>query len=149
MLDAAAVSARRIASGTLGASDLHWSGVSSSTLPNELYGVYIPLLVDGGSLQLGVLGSGDVCARLAASLLANTEGGVAGDEDIFDAIGEVTNLIAGDFKVLLAEQINVRVGLPLAMRGRVFPLGGSQSIQGRLTLDGNELWLAMTGPKNR
>jgi CheY-specific phosphatase CheX len=66
---------------------------------------------------------------------------------VFDAVGEITNLIAGQFKVLLADQINVRVGVPLAMKGRVFMLGGSRALHGMLNVDQRAVWLVVTGTK--
>src|SRR6187549_2296963 len=109
-LDAAAVSAREIAGGTLGASQTDWAGASSSALPGDLWGVYIPLLTEGFSLQLGVLGTRDVCAGLARALLGDLDGdSVSSDEDVFDAVGEITNMVAGNVKVLLADRANIRV----------------------------------------
>ena len=149
-LDAAAVSAREIAGGPLGASQLDWAGASSAALPGDLWGVYIPLLTEGFALQLGVLGTRDVCAGLARALLGDLDGdSVSSDEDVFDAVGEITNLIAGNVKVLLADRANIRVGVPLAMRGRVLPLGGSRSIHGSLAVDQKDVWLVMTGTATR
>jgi hypothetical protein len=110
-------------------------------------GIYIPLIVDGVALQLGVLGSRDVCVTFAQTLLAGTDEALDSDTDLFDAMGEIANLIAGNFKVLLADRFRVRVGLPLALKGRVIPLGGSQSLHGSMNVDGREMWLVMTGPK--
>jgi hypothetical protein len=149
-LDAAAVSAREIAGGTLGASQLVWDGPSKAALPGDLWGVYIPLLTDAFALQLGVLGTRDVCASLARALLGDMDGdSVSSDEDVFDAVGEVTNLIAGNVKMLLSDKVNIRVGVPLAMRGRVFPLGSSQSSHGSLAVDQQDVWLVMTGTAMR
>lgn len=144
-LDSAALAAREMASGALGASELAWSGPSDRPLPGDLCGIYIPLMMDGVALQLGVLATRDVCGALASALLGGDD--VQSDEDVFDAVGEVTNLIAGQFKVLLADQINVRVGIPLAMKGRVFMLGGSRSVHGMLSVDGRAVWLVVTGTK--
>lgn len=149
-LEAAAVAAREITGGPLGASRTEWAGASTAALPGDLWGVYIPLLTEGYALQLGVLGTRDVCARLAGALLGDLDGGsVSSDEDVFDAVGEITNMVAGNVKVLLAEKANIRVGVPLAMRGRVFPLGGSQSLHGSLVVDGEQVWLVVTGTATR
>jgi hypothetical protein len=145
-LESAALAAREIAGGALGASELDWSGLSREALPGNLCGIYIPLMMDGVALQLGVLATRDVCAALASALLGG-EDVPESDEDVFDAVGEIANLIAGQFKVLLADQINVRVGVPLAMKGRVFMLGGSQSIHGMLSIDQRPVWLVVTGTR--
>jgi hypothetical protein len=149
LLDAAAVAARQIATGPLGASDPKWSGASGGPLPKDMCGIYIPLIADGMALQLGVLAAREVCVALGKALLAGTEEPLDSDADLFDAMGEIANLIAGDFKVLLADRVSVRVGLPLALRGRVIPLGGSQSVHGSLNVGGNDVWLGVTGPKMR
>ncbi len=148
-LDAAALSARQVASSALGATELSWSGVSSRPLPDGLSGIYIPLLTDGLALQLGVLASREVCATLACALIGADEVDVESDADVFDALGEIVNLIAGDFKFRLTNEVKISVGVPLAMNGRVFPLGGSVSIHGSLQLGPSELWLVMTGSKTR
>jgi hypothetical protein len=144
-LESTADAAREIAGSALGASALDWSGASNEALPGNLCGIYIPLMMDGVALQLGVLATRDVCGALASALLGGDD--VQSDEDVFDAVGEITNLIAGQFKVLLADQINVRVGVPLAMKGRVFMLGGSRSIHGVLNVDQRPVWLVVTGTK--
>jgi hypothetical protein len=144
-LESTADAAREIAGSALGASALDWSGASNEALPGNLCGIYIPLMMEGVALQLGVLATRDVCGALASALLGGDD--VQSDEDVFDAVGEITNLIAGQFKVLLADQINVRVGVPLAMKGRVFMLGGSRSIHGVLNVDQRPVWLVVTGTK--
>lgn len=144
-LEAAAASARKIASDVLGAGDVSWSGASRELLPQDLCGIYIPLMVDGAALQLGVLARRDVCGALASALLGGDE--VTSEEDVFDAVGEISNLIAGELKSQLVEQVNVRVGVPLAMKGRVFILCGSQSVYGQLTFDARPVWLVITGSK--
>ncbi|HTV19767.1 MAG TPA: chemotaxis protein CheX [Polyangiaceae bacterium] len=147
-LESAAVAAQQIASEALAARELHWSGLTRDPLPGDVCGIYIPLMMDGIALQLGVLATRDVCAALASALLGGDEP-MESDEDVFDAVGEIANLIAGTFKVLLADQLNVRVGVPLAMKGRVITLGGSQSLHGVLAIDQRSVWLAMAGTKTR
>jgi hypothetical protein len=148
-LDAAATSAQEIASGALGMANTRWEGRSAVAMPKDLCGVYIPLLTDGYALQLGLLAPRDTCTHLARSLLGDMEGDAAveSDSDVFDAMGEITNLIAGQLKVLLAQKVAVRVGVPLAIRGRVVPLGGSKSIHGELHLDQGNTWLVMSGSR--
>ena len=67
--------------------------------------------------------------------------------ETLDAVGEVTNLVAGGVKVRVAGRANVSVGLPLALRGKVFPSTGSQSIHGVMCLDDADVWLLLTGTK--
>jgi Chemotaxis phosphatase CheX len=140
-LEAAASSARRIASEALGASQVKWVNSPDVELPGDLCGVFIPLITDHHSLQLGVLGTRAVCSKLASALLGEP---VESDEDVLDAVGEVTNLIAGNVKADFAENANLRLGLPLAVFGRVVSLGATHYTHGVLTVDGNDVCLVMT-----
>src|SRR5262245_6019228 len=146
-LEAAAVSAQQIARKVLAARELAWSGLSRDPMPGSVCGIYVPLMMDGSALQLGVLGRREVCAGLASALLGESEPPTLG-EGVFDGVGEIANLIAGNFKLLLADQIDVQVGIPLATKGRVIALGGSHSIHGVLTIDQLAVWLVITGPKS-
>lgn len=149
-LEAAADSARELATGTLAASSTAWEALSHPVLPDDLCGVYIPLLNGHLALQLGLLAHRDVCSHLARALL-----GMAPDEpldseaDVFDAVGEVTNLVAGGLKARMSDHTDVSLGVPLAIQGRVFPSSGSQSVQGILHIDANAVWLVMTSTSGR
>jgi hypothetical protein len=140
-LEAAATSAQRIANEALGAEQVSWVSSPEIEMPSDLCGVFIPLITDDYALQLGVLGTRAVCSSLAASLLGEA---MESDEDVFDAVGEVTNLIAGNVKVYLAEKTNVRLGLPLAVFGRVASVGSKNSTHGILTVDDYHICLIMT-----
>ena len=150
-LDAAAASARDVGVSALGMSESKWSRPSRDKLPGSLCGIYIPLITDALALQLGVLATREVCGNLASRLISGGEAGepLESDSDVFDAVGEVTNLIAGNVKVLLADQVQVRVGVPLALSGRVIPLGASQTVYGNLELDDSSVWLMITGTRSR
>jgi chemotaxis protein CheX len=140
-LEAAATSAQRIASEALGAEQVSWVSSPEVEMPSDLCGVFIPLITDDYALQLGVLGTRAVCSKLASSLLGEP---MENDEDVFDAVGEVTNLIAGNVKVYLSETTNVRLGLPLAVFGRVASVGSKHSTHGVLTVDDSAVCLVMT-----
>lgn len=145
-LSAAADSTREIAQGPLGIVTAVWREGSALPVPDDLYGVYIPLSSDGLALQFGLLAERRVCAKLASALIGLTaDESLDSDEDVFDAVGEVTNLVAGGIKVRVAGRVNVSVGLPLALRGKVFPSTGSQSIHGVMCLDEADVWLVLTG----
>jgi hypothetical protein len=145
-LEAAADASQEIATGPLGATATSWRECSNEALPGDLCGVYIPLISDDLALQFGMLASRDVCIELARSLLGMTADEELGsDEDIFDAVGEVSNLVAGGVKVRLADRCNVNLGVPLALQGRVFPASGSRSAQGVVRVGDSDVWLVMTG----
>jgi hypothetical protein len=140
-LEAAATSAQQIASEALGASQVKWVNSDGVELPSDLYGVFIPLITEGYALQLGVLGTRAVCSKLASALIGEP---MESDEDVFDAVGEVTNLIAGNVKAACSGQTNLRLGLPLAVFGSLVSLGTAQSTHGVLTVDDSDVCLVMT-----
>ena len=145
-MESVAASAREVASSALGATELGWAGPSAQAPPDELCGIYIPLSMDGVALQLGVLATRDVYAALARALIGGDDL-MDSDDDVFDAVGEITNLIAGGLEVSLGDRANVRLGVPLAMKGRAISPGGTQSIHGVLRIDGGDVWLVLTGAR--
>jgi hypothetical protein len=145
-MNLAADAATEIATGALGAESVEWRHPSGVVLPSDLCGVYIPLLGDGFSVQLGVLGRRDVCTQLAKSLLGmGPEESLDGDADVFDAVGEVTNMVAGGVKVRAAGHTNVTLGLPLALTGTGFPMSGAAFEHGLMQMDDREVWLVVAG----
>ena len=142
----AADSAAEIAAGALGMGSVRWQHPSGASLPPDLYGVYIPMLTDGGAVQLGLLGRRDVCAQLAKSLLGmGPDEALESDSDVFDAVGEVTNMVAGGVKVRAAARLDVKLGLPLALSGSIFPLAGAAFEHGLMRMDENDVWLVIAG----
>lgn len=147
---AAAEAVQEIAHGPLGITGAEWRRLPGNLPPDGLWGAYIPLLSAGCSLQLGLLGTRETCARSAQALLGMPpEEAVESDADIFDALGEITNLVAGGIKVRMAPRGDVTLGVPLALTGRVFPAAGSTSVLGGLRFDTNDLWLVLTGTSRR
>jgi len=142
----AADAAAEIATSALGVASTRWQRAPGAALPDDLCGVYIPLMTDGDSVQLGLLGRRDVCAQLAKSLLGmGPEETLDDDSTVFDAVGEVTNLVAGGVKVRAAAHVNVKLGLPLALSGTVLPLTGEAFEHGLLQMDENDVWLVVAG----
>jgi CheY-specific phosphatase CheX len=112
--------------------------------------VYVPLLTDVMALQLGILAARDVCTKLARCLVGTDAADVLEtDEDVLDAVGEVTNMIAGGVKVRLASKHDINVGVPLALRGRVIPSTSSQSMYRLMQMDDSHVWLVMTATRLR
>jgi hypothetical protein len=138
--------AAEIATTALGMGTVRWQQPPGTTLPADLCGVYIPLLAEGYSVQIGLLGRPDVCVSLAKSLLGmGPDETLADDLEVFDAVGEVTNMVAGGVKVRAATQIDVKLGLPLAHSGTRIPLAGATIEHGLMQMDGNDVWLVVTG----
>jgi hypothetical protein len=145
-LIAAAESAQHLATRALNASTTTWEECGDAALPSDLCGVYIPLINDDLALHLGLLARRDVCNHLANSLLGMTpDEALDSDEDVFDAVGEIANLVAGDVKDRVRAAGNVTLGVPLALQGKVFPAAGSQSLQGIVRIDERCVWLVLTG----
>jgi hypothetical protein len=145
-MNLAADAAAEIATGALGMANTRWQQAPDARLPEDLWGVYIPLMTDRDSVQLGLLGRPDVCAQLARSLLGMSPDETLDDDStVFDAVGEVTNLVAGGVKVRAAAHINVKLGLPLALAGAALPLTGEAFAHGMLQMDDNEVWLVVAG----
>jgi hypothetical protein len=145
-MNLAADAAAEIATGALGMERTRWRLRPAVRLPDELWGVYIPLMTDGASVQLGLLGRREVCAQLAKSLLGMSRDEVLEDEStVFDAVGEVTNLVAGGVKVRAAAQVDVKLGLPLALCGSALPITGEAFEHGILQMDDNDVWLVVAG----
>jgi len=147
-LGAAVDSAKEIAVGPLCVASAAWRETPGSDPPVDMYGVYLPLLCDGLRLQLGLLAERPVWAALARAFMGmEPDEPLDSDEDVLDAIGEVANMVAGGIKVRVTDRGRVSVGLPLALRGRVFPSAGSVSRLGILNLDERHVWLIVTGTK--
>lgn len=148
-MNLAADAAAEIATGALGMANARWQHPSGAALPDDLCGVYIPLMADGASVQLALLGHREVCAQLAKSLLGMRPDEVLEDESmLFDAVGEVTNMVAGGVKVRAAERLDVKLGLPLAFRGTALPLTFEAFEHGLLQVDDNDVWLVVAGPSS-
>lgn len=145
-MNLAADAASEIATAALGVSSTRWQHPARASPPDDLWGVYIPLMSDGDSVQLGVLGRREVCAQLAKSLLGmRPDESLDDDSAVFDAVGEVTNLVAGGVKVRAAGHINVKLGLPLALAGAALPRTGEAFEHGVLHMDESEVWLVVAG----
>jgi hypothetical protein len=145
-MNLAADAATEIATGALGMASTRWLQAPDTALPDDLWGVYIPLMTDGDCVQLGLLGRRDVCAQLAKSLLGmSPDEALEDDSTVFDAVGEVTNLVAGGVKVRAAAHINVKLGLPLALSCAALPLTGEAFEHGLLQMDDNDVWLVVAG----
>jgi CheY-specific phosphatase CheX len=67
-------------------------------------------------------------------------------DDMFDSIGEVANIIAGSVKTSLAgENISAQLGLPLAVEGRVHTTENAPRASIITLIDGHQVWLNVSG----
>lgn len=94
-------------------------------------GVYVTLLGDSGSVQLGIISSKVGCKQLAGMLL-----GMEAEEcdeisgaDMVDAYGEIINIVAGMVKQLANEEdASIHLGLPIFINGQVCAMEHQDSI---------------------
>jgi len=81
---------------------------------------YIPVMIPGGGLQIGVLADPASSRILAAGLLSGGPEDELSEGDIADAIGEIANMVAGTAKAARATTSTVvTLGLPLIVHGWV------------------------------
>lgn len=138
--------AQTIAASALGVQEMAWQHLPQAEVPGNLCGVYIPLLTEQYALHLGLLGQHAACSHLAKALLGmSSDESIADDSELFDAVGEIVNMMAGEVKARVADNTKLSLGVPLALAGKVFPSAGASSTQGVLRLDGAEMWLVLTG----
>ncbi len=138
--------AQTIAASALGIQKMSWQHLPQAEVPGNLCGVYIPLLTEQYALHLGLLGQHASCYRLARALLGmGSEETISDDAELFDAVGEIVNMMAGEVKARVADTTKLSLGIPLALAGKVFPSAGASSTQGVLQLDGEDMWLVLTG----
>jgi hypothetical protein len=85
-------------------------------------GAYVAVLAPGESVQIGLVADEATCAALAAGLLQEPDPSALAHADITDALGEITNMIAGMTKAKLSSDIGViALGLPMIVRGHLEP----------------------------
>ena len=67
---------------------------------------------------VGICCSSECAKSIAANMLGMEPGTEASESEIYDAIGEVTNMIMGSFKARIIESVgDVQVSIPSVIRG--------------------------------
>jgi hypothetical protein len=85
-------------------------------------GAFVPVLAPGESVQIGLVADDATCAVLAAGLLQEPDPSALSHSDITDALGEITNMVAGMTKAKLSGELGViALGLPMIVRGHLEP----------------------------
>lgn len=91
---------------------------AGAEMPNDLTGCFVALVGEEGSIQIGLATSGAGCQSLAMTLFASDA--ELPDEDVYDALGEIANIIAGGVKMRLASaRSQLAIGLPIVMEGHL------------------------------
>lgn len=124
--EASTAAVEELAATALGFADVAFRVYDQDELPEGVSGAYIPIVSDGVSVQIGVVAGESGCQDLARALLCmEPEDGALEDGDMADALGEVVNILAGGVKGrLIDRQPDLRLGLPVFLRGRIH-LNGS------------------------
>ena len=102
-MNLAAAAAAEIATDALGMSSTRWQQAPGARLPDDLWGVYIPLMMDGDSVQIGLLGRRDVCAQLAKSLLGMSPDEVLDDDEWEASLGNLAALTRLGGRVVVSD----------------------------------------------
>ncbi len=112
-------------------------------------GVYITLMGDSGSVQLGMISSKIGCRQLAGMLL-----GMEAEEcdeisgaDMVDAYGEIINIIAGVVKQLVNEEdASIHLGLPIFINGQVCAMEHQDSVVTKVLMGDVSVYLLVLTP---
>lgn len=116
-----------IATDALGLAEFTISKVNQLSAHADCGG-YIPLLTDVECVQIGLATDLESCRKLSRLLLVLEDG----DPDpplaeVRDAIGEIANVMAGAIKTRICkvqEGIDIQLGLPFFVHGRIAPVAG-------------------------
>lgn len=121
-------------------SDLALEGVEQSC---DLVGViacFVALVGENMSMHLGIAAT-EQHGKVLAQLFQGEELPLSVD-DVADALGEMVNIVAGGVKKrTVAEHSNLRLGLPLVIRGELRATGGEQISHVRARVGGAQIWL--------
>jgi hypothetical protein len=115
-------------------------------LPEGLFGAYVPLSMRTSLLYVGVLAELQTCRFVGRALL-----GILPHEEpeceshVFDAVGEVANLLAGGIKQRNCTG-DIQLGLPSRVQGSSYPPLGVSSASARVTLAGKDAWVVLNSP---
>jgi CheY-specific phosphatase CheX len=89
-----------------------------SGLPPGGYGAYVPLVGDSISAHIGVISNEEGCQKLTRILMEMDDNENTAEEDVWDAMGEIANIIAGGVKsALTGNSANLKIGLPIVIEG--------------------------------
>lgn len=92
--------------------------VDANDIPHQVIGCFVALVGEEESIQIGVAASASGCQSLAQALFASEE--PLDDADVSDALGEITNIVAGGVKKRIAQKrTHLAIGLPIVMDGHL------------------------------
>lgn len=91
-----------------------------SAVPDGVVGAYLPLGTSEQPMQVGFLSDPAGCQTLAKAFLGMApEDEDLGASDLSDAISELANVVAGGIKRRVPGGVDLKLGLPLFVKGSV------------------------------
>lgn len=91
-------------------------------IPDGVMGAYLALVSDESSVQVGLLSTPAGCQRLAKALLMMApEDDDLPESDVSDAVAEIVNIAAGAIKGRVLGRAQLKLGLPLFIKGAILP----------------------------
>lgn len=145
-LELVAEAARELAETALGTVQVTFVRGPEVSAPEHVQGVYLPMFSEGVALQLALLAEPVHSDRLARRFLGLPAGEELEAEGL-DVLAAFGNLIVGGLEARLGRRRQLRLGVPLALRGQAFALGGATSLEGMLEIDGDPLYLVLSSTK--
>jgi hypothetical protein len=95
-------------------------GARERSASPELFGALVSVASDRTSIQVGILSTRGGHAAVARTMLAIEPSEEVAEDDIADAIRELTNLVAGGLKrAMIDRDSGLRIGLPVFIHGAV------------------------------
>jgi hypothetical protein len=93
--------------------------------PREAAGVYLPIVGrEGVALYVAWLAPGVGCEAMARALLGDLVAGPLSPGDVFDAMGEIVNIVAGAVKRRMRHaDMSLALGLPIYAATPIVPVG--------------------------
>jgi CheY-specific phosphatase CheX len=92
-----------------------------NSLPTSSESAYIAMVGERTSVQLGLTTNAEGCRLLARAILALGEDeGDLPPADVADAMGEISNILAGRIKTLVAStETSINLGIPIFLHGHL------------------------------
>ena len=105
-------------------------------MPGGREGALLPLQRGNESIHVGVFADEDGCKKLTKALLQMEDDEEVATEDITDAVGEIVNILGGIVQrsVDAKDDGHVALGLPVYVRGEVFPPPRSETLVAKMNL---------------
>lgn len=127
---------------TLGMTDVQIT--IDSDPPQDLPGNYISVYAEQHTYLIGIVGEEDNLIQLVKFMIGAADDEELSDEDTWDGVGEIANILVGNMKTeLSAVHENMSIGLPMMTTGAiVYPKPDRSTVVG-ITLDGIPIFILL------